>query len=314
MENKKIHFLFLFIDGLGLGEDNPESNPLSKARIPNLDNLLSGKKLVKESAGTASDPFITDDATLWSIDCTMGVSGYPQSATGQATILTGINIPKLLGYHFGPKPSSEIKHFLEKRTIFQVLPRKGFRAALLNGYPQSYFNLIQTGRRLPGAIAMAVQLAGIPLKNTMDMRMGRALSADLTGLGWRERLNISDIPIYSASDSGKLLARLSQDYNFAFFEYWLSDYAGHRADMDQACQLLETFDKMLGGLIDSSKENIIFITSDHGNLEDLTTRKHTCNPVPGLIIGPKALREKFLKKIETLSDIAPAIYDFFDYV
>jgi len=312
MKNNNSHFLFIFVDGIGLGKDDSKTNPLVKARMPNLTRILGGKKLVISTIGKDGEPYITDKATLISLDCILGVEGYPQSATGQATILTGKNVPQLLGYHFGPKPSPEIKNFLEKETIFHVLTQKGFTASLLNGYPQTYFENIESGKRLPGAIAMAAKLANISLKNTTDMKIGQAISADLTGRGWRERLKIPGIPVYSPSDSGKKLAQLSQKYDFSFFEYWLSDYAGHRADMAEACDLLALFDDMLGGLVNSSQENLIFITSDHGNLEDLSNRRHTINPVPGLILGPRYLREKFISGLESLADIAPAIYRHFD--
>jgi bisphosphoglycerate-independent phosphoglycerate mutase (AlkP superfamily) len=49
------------------------------------------------------------------------------------------------------------------------------------------------------------------------------------------------------------------------------------------------------------------ITSDHGNLEDLSTRRHTKNPVPALLIGSTYLREQFTKNLKTLTDVAPAI-------
>ena len=32
----------------------------------------------------------------------------------------------------------------------------------------------------------------------------------------------------------------------------------------------------------------ILVTSDHGNVEDMSTRSHTHHPVPGLVWGPRA--------------------------
>ena len=309
-----MNFLFLFIDGVGLGPDDPKSNPFANADMPNLMGLLEGRKLVLESFGKNGQPLVTKEATLLVVDCQMGIKGNPQSASGQATILTGINIPEALGYHFGPKPNQEIIRYLQEDTIFQSLQHQGHHAALLNAYPQSYFDRIQSGRNLPGTVAMAVKMAGIPLKTTEDLKAGKALSADFTGEGWHQHLNIPGVPVFSLVESGMQLARLSQDYDFAFFEYWLSDYAGHRADMDQACHLLAKFDTMLGGLVDSWKDTsgLIFITSDHGNMEDISTRRHTTNPVPGLVIGPKNLRHKFIVGLSTLADIAPSIIRFYD--
>jgi hypothetical protein len=309
-----LKFLFFFIDGVGLGPDNPDSNPFAKATMSNLVDLLDGRKLVADSLGRNGQPIVTDHATLVSIDCLLGVEGIPQSASGQASILTGKNIPKALGYHFGPKPNQEIIDHLSGSTIFNSLLNKGYKASLLNAYPQSYFDRVHSGRTLPGAISMAVQLAGIPLKTTDDLRNGNALSADFTGEGWNRHLNISDVPVISPAGSGIRLASLSHNFDFSFFEYWLSDYAGHRANMDQACNLLTEFDAVLGGLIEGWKDSpgLILITSDHGNMEDITTRKHTLNPVPGLVIGPRNFRDRFIKGIRTLADITPSILRFYD--
>jgi hypothetical protein len=35
--------LFLFLDGVGLGEEDPARNPLGAARTPSLDRLLQGR-------------------------------------------------------------------------------------------------------------------------------------------------------------------------------------------------------------------------------------------------------------------------------
>ena len=98
-------------------------------------------------------------------------------------------------------------------------------------------------------------------------------------------------------------------YDFSMFEFWLSDYAGHSQNMEQACTLLETFDQVIEGLLSNWDFNsgIILITSDHGNLEDLSTRRHTRNPVPALIIGETKLRNHFSKNLSDLSHVAPSI-------
>jgi bisphosphoglycerate-independent phosphoglycerate mutase (AlkP superfamily) len=56
---------------------------------------------------------------------------------------------------------------------------------------------------------------------------------------------------------------------------------------------------------------LILITSDHGNMEDMRTRRHTDNPVPGLVIGAKALRDRFCRDLHSLTDIYPAILQFY---
>jgi len=309
-----MHFLFFFIDGIGLGPDDPESNPFARAEMPNLINLLGGHRLVKDTLDSNNGFEISERATLIELDAALDVDGYPQSASGQAAILTGINIPKTLGYHYGPKPNPEIKDLLKNKTIFHQLKDRGFRTALLNAYPQGYFDRIESGRGLPGAVAMAALQAEIPLKTTVDLIEGKAMSADFTGDGWRDHLHIADIPTLTHHNAGKRLTELSWDYDFAFFEYWISDYAGHRADMVKSCILLETFDAVLGGLLATWNDTrgLILITSDHGNLEDMNTRRHTLNAVPGLIIGPHDLRQKFAHRLVDLSGITPAILQLFE--
>ncbi len=301
-----MNFLFLFLDGVGLGADNPASNPFARAEMPNLSNLLGGRNLVAHHSETA---IVSERATLLSLDACLGVEGLPQSASGQATLLTGRNVPAELGYHYGPKPNPAISVILEEGNIFATLKANGLQAALLNAFPQGYFQGLNSGKRLPGAVAMASLKAGIALKTEVDLFAGQALSADFSGKAWRERLGYHDAPVYSFYGAGQQLARLAENIDFAFFEFWISDVLGHRKDMDEACLWLKRFDQVLGGLLAARNdaEGLILITSDHGNLEDLSTRRHTINPVPGLIIGNPALRQAFAEGLRNLSHITPAI-------
>jgi len=276
--------------------------------------LLDGQRLVGETLKEGSQPLVTKRATLLGLDASLGVAGRPQSASGQSAFLTGQNIPKILGNHYGPKPNPDIIQIIQRGTLFHKLQRAGLKAALLNAYPQGYFDGIESGHRLPGAVAYAVLEAGIPLKTTHDLMSGHALSADFTGQGWRDRLNIPGIPTLSPTEAGVKLAHLAREQHFAFFEYWLSDYAGHRAEMQQACRLLETFDATLGGLLSEwrASDGLILITSDHGNLEDLGSHKHTLNRVPALVIGDLASRETFTDQLTDLTDIYNAITRYFN--
>ena len=160
---------------------------------------------------------------------------------------------------------------------------------------------------------MAVISAGIPLKTTRDLFSGKAISADFTGKGWREHLNILDTPLLSLRQAGEQLAKLALEYDFSFFEYWISDHAGHKSNLDQSIKVVEDLDTMLGGLTSNWDlcQDIIFITSDHGNLEDSNTRKHTLNKVPALIIGAQHIRDSLRQSLYNLTDITPAILELF---
>ncbi len=296
--------LFLFLDGVGLGPEDPATNPLARADMPNLARLLDGRRLV-----AGSTPLETARASVAGLDACLDVAGMPQSASGQAALLTGLNVPALIGSHYGPWPNQAIVNLLANGNVFRAVRRMGRRADFLNAYPPSYFAAIQSGRRLYSAIPQAAVSAGLALKTTDDLRAGRALSADFTGHAWRERLGLADTPLLTAREAGARMAALAAGADFTFFEYWLSDYAGHGQDMAEACALLESVDAMLGGLTDAWDDSagLIVLTSDHGNMEDLSTRGHTMNPVPALIIGAEEHRRRMAAALHSLPDIAPAI-------
>jgi hypothetical protein len=312
--------LFVFLDGVGLGEGDSEKNPFARAEMPTLRRLLAGRTLTAEAfapAGNGPPPngllFEGEKASLLALDAGLGVAGLPQSATGQAVLLTGLNIPAALGYHYGPKPNQAVAGYLKNGSLFHTLRQNDRRAALLNAYPPAYFKSVESGRRLLSAVPLAVTSAGLRLMDAADLRAGRALSADFTGQGWRARLGLPDTPLIKPRQAGQRLARLSRQYDLAFFEYWLSDYAGHGQDMPAALHLLETFDQVLAGLVDAwDDEGLVLVTSDHGNLEDLSTRRHTANPVPALLIGPLALRRSFAQGLTDLTGITPAILNFLE--
>jgi len=296
--------LFIFLDGVGLGEDDPQKNPLARARMPYLESLLDGKKLLASSA-----PFDGERASLRALDAALGVDGLPQSATGQAVLLTGINVPAALGYHYGPKPNPQTAAFLDGQNIFSILTQTGKRAALLNAYPRGYFEGIESGKRLYSAIPLALTNAGLKLFTQEDYYAANALSADFTGAGWREFLGVSDSPLFTPQQAGAELARLAKRYDFSFFEYWASDYAGHKQDMNWALNQLENLDGVLSGLMQNwrGEDGLILLTSDHGNMEDLSTRRHTSAPVPLLMLGAASARQTFLENIKDLTGVAPAI-------
>lgn len=302
-----MHLLFIFLDGVGLGRDDPATNPFARAHLPILETLLGGRRLVNDSA-----PFEGPRASLRALDPNLGVPGLPQSATGQAVLLTGQNIPAELGYHYGPKPDPAVAEYLRNGNIFSRLLKKGRRVGLLSAYPPRYFEAISSGLRLYSAIPLAATSAGLALKGLAELQAGQALAADFTAQGWRDHLGLTGVKVISPAAAGGRLAGLAQGYDFALFEYWLSDYAGHRQDMESAVRLLEDFDQVLSGLLAAwdDRQGIVLVTSDHGNLEDISTRRHTANPVPGLVIGAPELRNSFIEGLDNLTGVSPAILNF----
>jgi bisphosphoglycerate-independent phosphoglycerate mutase (AlkP superfamily) len=152
--------------------------------------------------------------------------------------------------------------------------------------------------------------------------MGDAISTDFTAQGWHDHLGIKDTPLLNPHQAGERLHLLTKTCELAFFEYWLTDIVGHHQDMEAAIDLLELFDTVLGSLADfwDDENGLIIVTSDHGNLEDLSTRRHTRNDVPLLLIGSPANREGFIDNLNQasgikgkidLTDITPAILSLY---
>ncbi|MCL4260675.1 MAG: hypothetical protein KJZ52_08620, partial [Anaerolineales bacterium] len=202
--------LFIFLDGIGLGENNLETNPLARAKMPNLNALLDGRSLVRGAA-----PFDGKYASLHALDAGLGVDGLPQSATGQAILLTGKNISAELGYHYGPKPNPEVAAYLNGETLFSKCITAKKRAALLNAYPPRYFDGIDSGKRIYSSIPMAVTNAGLGLFTYEDLAAGRALSADFTGEGWRTMLGFLNAPVINPHEAGHKLISLAMNYDFS---------------------------------------------------------------------------------------------------
>lgn len=299
--------IFLFLDGVGLGDHTPLQNPFLSAKTPFLDSLFQGKKLCKDI-----DSFQNEVVSVYGLDASVGIPGIPQSATGQAMLLTGTNIPQHLGYHYGPKPNSAIAHHLINGNLFRTLRERRYHVSYLNAFPPIYFANIASGRRLYSAIPLAAVSAGIKLNSLEDLVAGRALSADFTSEGWNTHLGFHDIPVLSPKEAGKRIADIAQAFDLTFFEYWMTDYAGHRQNMTEAIRLLEVIDRVLEGIVTNwdLSQDMLWVTSDHGNIEDLSHRRHTLNPVPLLLIGSHATR-KDLSDFRSLSDIYPALLKLF---
>lgn len=289
------------MDGVGLGSANPESNPFCHAALPALTELLG------DNWFTARQPIATPRLTLVPTDPNLGVPGRPQSATGQATILTGKNVPQLIGEHYGPKPNAAVREVIEQGTLFAEVTAVYHQAALLSPYPQGYFDSLHSGKRLLSAVPLAAVSGGVGLKTAVDLQQGQAVSPSFTNQAWRDHLGYHDMPPITLDEAGQRLAQLAATYPFSFFEHWPSDHFGHRGSLAEAARHLETLDTALGSLIAHwpHQHGLLIITSDHGNIEDKSHRQHTTNPVPTILVGTN--HAHYATQIATLADIAPVV-------
>jgi hypothetical protein len=302
------------MDGVGLGDDDAETNPFVMAHMPGLKQLLGDTWYLRPGEGQRSGQkrISTEKATLVATDANMAMPGRPQSATGQATILTGRNVSKLVGEHYGPKPNPPVANEIKRGNLFKEVVDAGGKAALITPYPQGYFDAINSGKRLLSSVPLAATSAGLNLMTADDLRNGRAVSPGFTGEGWRDFLGYDDIPTMSLSEAGRQIANVARQYDFSFFEHWPSDRSGHRGPIDQATQHLEMIDQVVTSLIDSwdHQHDLLIITSDHGNIEEKNHRQHSRNPVPTILIGPN--HAQLALKINDLAGVAEVVRIFLE--
>ncbi|MGA9116235.1 MAG: hypothetical protein WB626_05615 [Bacteroidota bacterium] len=273
--------VMLFLDGVGLGEEDPAANPLVVAPTPRLRSLLGGLPLIRSSA-----PLTLGETSLQILDATLGVEGLPQSGTGQASLLTGVNGARMMGRHFGPYPPSMLRELLAQKGLFGEFVRRGKRVCYANAFPRRFEEYRSHHPWRVTGVMLCYLATGLPLRGAEDLAVGRGISGDVTGRGWKD-LGHPEVRTVGAEEAGRRLARLAREADFTLFEYWLTDKAGHSRSMEESIRCLELLDGLVGGFLDEVERGrtLLLVTSDHGNLEDLRTRSHTRNPVPALFHG-----------------------------
>ncbi|HSS21058.1 MAG TPA: hypothetical protein VLL54_13370 [Pyrinomonadaceae bacterium] len=287
------NILLIFIDGLGIGSRGPQ-NPF--------DGLEDAEPLavfLDESLRTIHDGIVVPT------DASLGVEGRPQSASGQTTILTGVNAPKLLGYHKQGFPNEAMREIIRENSIFLQLKRAGVApVTFANTYTQRFFD---ERPRWISATTAAVEAADLHFRRVEDLKAGRAVYQDFTNAVLIERGE--DVAPRTPVEAATVLANIASEHRFTLYEYFITDKVGHNQDWDKARLVL----KSLGAFVRETLNRIDFettsviLTSDHGNIEDLSTRNHTLNAVPTIVWGNH--RERIAGRIKSLADITPTIVD-----
>ncbi len=297
----RMKIILLFLDGVGIGSHDPETNPFFVAHLPALKSLLGGQLPHKKH-----QHYTSNRVTLKPVNATLGISGLPQSGTGQTAIFTGVNGAQKFGRHFGPYPPTTLRHVIEQKNIFRQLKTMGKSVVFANAFPKQFFDYTESGTQKLTVTTLSCLMSDVPLFGLHDLKRNRAISADLTRARWPEK-GYPELPVITSATAGKHLWEIARNHDFTLFEYWLTDHAGHSRDMNQAVNVLEMFDEFLGGFLDAfdPASATVIIISDHGNIEDLSTKSHTRNPVPCILIG----KEKAVaaESIKNLTHITPTI-------
>jgi 2,3-bisphosphoglycerate-independent phosphoglycerate mutase len=290
------HFLLVFLDGVGLGEAGA-NNPLSAPEATPFLNHLLQQRLLK--GASINRP----ELLLKPIDATLGVPGLPQSATGQATIYTGQNAPQFLGRHQSGFANGSLRQLIDSYGLFSRVLALGHTATLANAYSPEYFYAIANRSRRYSVCTLLNLSAKLPFRLQYEYDQGKAIFWNIVG----ETLPTVSVnrPPISPQVAGQRLAALSEDYSVTLFECYLCDYAGHAQDRGRAIAYLQRIDQFLESALAHLPANVtLLLTSDHGNVEDLSTKRHTLNSVPLLAIGPQA---QAFAPIHDLTGITPQI-------
>jgi 2,3-bisphosphoglycerate-independent phosphoglycerate mutase len=286
--------LLIFVDGLGVGTRGPH-NPLH----------LLGEAAAPLAVFEDEEPDVPFGGLLARTDPRLGVEGRPQSASGQTTILTGVNIPERLGYHKQGFPNERMREVLREHSLFLKLKDLGPGPDLfVNAYHPQFF---AKRPRWVAATTVAVEAAGLSFRTFEDLKEGRAVYHDFTNRFLIERG--AEVRERTPEEAAAVLATLAAAHRFTLYEHFIADRAGHDRDERAALQILEElarFVRAVLSLVDLTRTTVL-LTSDHGNVEDLSTRNHTLNLVPTLAWGPA--RELAARRVRTLADITPTILE-----
>ncbi len=286
-------YLMLFIDGIGIGIKDENVNPFAAAKSKYFRAFLGDDNRTTPTA---------HDGIILSTDACLGIKGLPQSATGQTSLFTGINAQKKIGRHVSAFPTPALREILKSTNILKGLAENGLNVTFANAYHEEYF---KRNPKMLSATTLLMLSSEIKINYLDELESGKALFHDLTN----EYLIKEGYEVHPRTpyESGSVLADITVEHDFTLFEYVLTDTIGHRRDMGLAKGQVEKLDEFLDGLFGKLNLNkhALILSSDHGNLEDISIRTHTRNPVPTIIWGKSM--EYIQTKIEKLTDITPLL-------
>ncbi|WP_373049180.1 peptidase [Vulgatibacter sp.] len=298
---------FVLVDGVGIGSRDPGRNPLARAQT-----LLSH---FTDGAGTQ----LPRGGVVGAADACLGVEGRPQSATGHTTLLTGVNASAHIGMHLLGFPNEALRQLIAERSLFRDLAALGRSGTYANSYRCLYLDALGLPHRCveayepplpvparrirPSASTCAVKASGQPFRTFDDLRRGEALYHDITN---EQPIGVGcDVPRRAPREAAEVLLDVGRQHDLVMFEFFRTDEAGHAQDFDAAELALAELDEFLRTVVAGLREGDgLLVTSDHGNLEDLSIRQHTLAQVPVLGFGTAA---GAVDGIGSILDVHPAL-------
>jgi hypothetical protein len=197
-----------------------------------------------------------------------------------------------------------LRPLLEESNLLRRTADARRTVAFANAYPRGWPGG-DGGRRLAGP-PLAARSAGALTRHEDALAAGTAIASEIVNDGWRRHLGFDALPVVTAREAGANLARISERADLTLFAHYATDSAGHTRDMDAARVALARLDDFFAGLLGAlASDTLLFVASDHGNLEDVSAG-HTRNPALGIAAGPGADRAEALSDIR---GVAPWLLD-----
>jgi len=344
--NGTTRIVLIFVDGFGWGAPDRQTNPCldyggSLLRVPDAETSAT------IPAAQDGDPRRLPGSGAWArpIDAILGVDGVPQSATGQTSLLTGVNAQAVLGKHLTGFPNETLRSILLEHSVLRTLRRRGRRVAFINAFRPRFFDFPRERQLLFSATTVANLAADLPFFRLEDIAAGRSIYQEFTNRSLQERG--FDVPTFTPAEAGAILAKQAREYDFLLYEYFQTDRAGHAQDRRRVAGEMLKLDEFVGRLLadlglrgadanerrhggdddaprsHSSEDEhrrgpeaapddpqyLVLLTSDHGNLEDVSTKRHTRNPVPLFAWGDGA--QEFVAATTGLTDVTRNILQKF---
>ncbi len=294
-----MRIIFIFIDGLGVGENETTRNPCT----------APGLTLFNRFVGDLPAQALPKNGLHLPLDATLDTPGLPQSASGQTALLTGVNAARVLGRHLNGFPNAKLRSIIAKSSLLGRLTNAGFKVAFLNAFRPPFFDYKPEQLiRYLSVTSVANLYAGLPFFNLDDLRRKRCIYQEFTNEHLR-RVGF-DVPHFTPEQAGEILAAQAVHYDFCLFEYFQTDKAGHSMNLRAAKDELYKLERFLLTVLDSIdlSDTILLVTSDHGNMEDISVKGHTRNPVMTMLWG--AHRTEIAATLGSILDIAPALYEY----
>ena len=292
----------LFIDGIGLSQKTND-NPVSRL----FENETDGFGLQE-----TTDPRIFSRSILSPLDATLGIKRIPQSATGQTSIFTGINAAEYLGYHLAAFPNEKLVSVIMDKSIMKILKEKGIVVTSANMYSQKFFTDRRRSKKNRFPVStLTIEASKSKFRMIEEYNEGKAVFADITNELMQKRgYSIETTTPVKAAEK---IVSIMKENDFVFFEYFLTDYYGHKKDLPALGNCISLLNQFVSSIVEDMDLNneSILIVSDHGNAEDLSTSNHTYNSVPGLLISQdKTARDRFTK-CKSITHMYKFMLDYF---